>query len=104
VKRRRFPVGASPTRQPLQASRTVPIVFTQTQDPVGAGYVDSLARPGGNTTGFGIWHEREISGAAQRDRTAQRDLDDDPRQYPDAGASKPAVAALRLWKSKSPGG
>ena len=33
-------------------SRTVPIVFTQTQDPVGAGYVDSLARPGGNTTGF----------------------------------------------------
>ena len=36
----------------LQASRTVPIVFTQTTDPVGAGYVDSLARPGGNTTGF----------------------------------------------------
>ena len=36
----------------LQASRTVPIVFTQTQDPVGAGYVDSLAQPGGNTTGF----------------------------------------------------
>jgi putative tryptophan/tyrosine transport system substrate-binding protein len=36
----------------LQASRTIPIVFTQTQDPVGAGYVDSLARPGGNTTGF----------------------------------------------------
>jgi putative ABC transport system substrate-binding protein len=36
----------------LQASRTVPIVFTQTNDPVGAGYVDSLARPGGNATGF----------------------------------------------------
>jgi putative tryptophan/tyrosine transport system substrate-binding protein len=36
----------------LHASRTVPIVFTQTQDPVGAGYVDSLAQPGGNTTGF----------------------------------------------------
>ena len=36
----------------LRVSRTVPIVFTQTQDPVGAGYVDSLARPGGNTTGF----------------------------------------------------
>jgi ABC-type uncharacterized transport system substrate-binding protein len=35
-----------------QVSRTVPIVFTQTQDPVGAGYVDSLAQPGGNTTGF----------------------------------------------------
>jgi len=36
----------------LQASRTVPIVFTQTQDPVGAGYIDSLALPGGNATGF----------------------------------------------------
>ena len=36
----------------LQATRTVPIVFTQTADPVGAGYINSLARPGGNATGF----------------------------------------------------
>ena len=36
----------------LHATRTVPIVFTQTADPVGAGYVNSLARPGGNSTGF----------------------------------------------------
>jgi putative ABC transport system substrate-binding protein len=35
-----------------QATRTVPIVFVNTVDPVGAGLVDSLARPGGNTTGF----------------------------------------------------
>jgi putative tryptophan/tyrosine transport system substrate-binding protein len=36
----------------LQATRTVPIVFVQVVDPVGAGFVDSLARPGGNVTGF----------------------------------------------------
>jgi putative ABC transport system substrate-binding protein len=45
----------------LQATRTVPIVFTIVADPVGAGYVDSLARPGGNTTGFTIY-EYSISG------------------------------------------
>jgi putative ABC transport system substrate-binding protein len=36
----------------LQATRTIPIVFTQTPDPIGAGFVDNLARPGGNATGF----------------------------------------------------
>jgi putative ABC transport system substrate-binding protein len=36
----------------LQVSRTVPIVFAIVPDPVGAGFVDSLARPGGNATGF----------------------------------------------------
>jgi putative ABC transport system substrate-binding protein len=42
-----------PTMGPLQqATRTVPIVFVQVVDPVGAGYVESLARPGGNATGF----------------------------------------------------
>jgi putative ABC transport system substrate-binding protein len=35
-----------------RATRTVPIVFAQAPDPVGAGWVDSLARPGGNITGF----------------------------------------------------
>src|SRR5262249_41384721 len=39
----------------LQATTTVPIVFTQTPDPVGAGFVESLARPGGNATGFSIF-------------------------------------------------
>jgi putative ABC transport system substrate-binding protein len=46
----------------LQATRTVPIVFTTVADPVGAGYVDSLARPGGNATGFVIY---EYSTAAK---------------------------------------
>jgi len=36
----------------LQSTRTVPIVFTVVADPVGAGYVQSLAHPGGNATGF----------------------------------------------------
>ena len=36
----------------LEATRSVPIVFVIVPDPVGAGYVDSLARPGGNATGF----------------------------------------------------
>ena len=38
-----------------QATRTVPIVFTQVPDPVGAGFVGSLARPGGNVTGFALF-------------------------------------------------
>ena len=37
---------------PLLKARTVPVVFTNVVDPVGAGFVDSLARPGGNVTGF----------------------------------------------------
>ena len=48
-----IPATASPTVAALQAAtRTVPIVFAHAVDPVGAGFVDSLARPGGNTTGF----------------------------------------------------
>jgi putative tryptophan/tyrosine transport system substrate-binding protein len=38
-----------------QATRTTPIVFVQVSDPVGTGFVESLARPGGNTTGFTLF-------------------------------------------------
>ena len=47
-----WPSAASTVGPLLQATRTVPIVFAIVADPVGAGFVDSLARPGGNATGF----------------------------------------------------
>jgi putative ABC transport system substrate-binding protein len=45
----------------LQATRTVPIVFTNVADPVGAGFVKSLSKPGGNVTGF-MAAEYDLSG------------------------------------------
>jgi putative ABC transport system substrate-binding protein len=54
-------VGSATAGPLLQATRTVPIVFVQAPDPVGAGFVDSLARPGGNATGFTLF-EYGISG------------------------------------------
>ena len=45
----------------LQATRTIPIVFPVVSDPVGTGLVDSLARPGGNATGF-LTFEYSLSG------------------------------------------
>jgi putative tryptophan/tyrosine transport system substrate-binding protein len=45
----------------LQATHAVPIVFTLVVDPVGAGFVDSLSRPGGNATGF-LLFEYSLSG------------------------------------------
>jgi putative tryptophan/tyrosine transport system substrate-binding protein len=45
--------SGTPVLEPLlQATRTVSIVFVGVSDPVGAGFVDSLSRPGGNATGF----------------------------------------------------
>jgi putative ABC transport system substrate-binding protein len=44
--------GAAAVAPLLQATRSVPIVFVLVADPVGAGFVDSMARPGGNATGF----------------------------------------------------
>src|SRR5262249_7212596 len=44
--------GTSVVAPLKQATRTIPIVFVQVIDPVGSGFVESLARPGGNITGF----------------------------------------------------
>jgi putative tryptophan/tyrosine transport system substrate-binding protein len=43
-----------PTASMLQQTRTIPIVFVIVADPVGSGFVQNLARPGGNATGFTI--------------------------------------------------
>jgi putative ABC transport system substrate-binding protein len=69
-------LGTAAMAPMLQATRTIPIVFANVADPVGAGFVDSLARPGGNATGFlqfeyslaGKWPEllREIAPGVTR--------------------------------------
>ena len=56
-----FATGSASTGPLIQATRTIPIVFAQVPDPVGAGFVENLARPGGNATGF-VNFEYGISG------------------------------------------
>jgi putative ABC transport system substrate-binding protein len=53
--------GSPPTAHLVQATRTAPIVFTIVVDPLGSGYVNNLARPGGNVTGFMLF-EYSLSG------------------------------------------
>jgi putative ABC transport system substrate-binding protein len=47
--------GGTQIRPLQQLTSSIPIVFVQTSDPVGAGFVASLSRPGGNTTGFAVF-------------------------------------------------
>ena len=54
-----------------QVTSTIPIVFVQVTDPVGAGFVDSLARPGRNATGFTVF-DYDIGGTSQTTRSPRR--------------------------------
>ena len=53
--------GAAPLVSVLRATRSAPIIFCSVTDPVGSGFVESLARPGGNATGF-IQFEYTLTG------------------------------------------
>jgi putative ABC transport system substrate-binding protein len=53
--------GSSTVGPVLEATRTIPVVFPTAVDPVGAGFVDSLAHPGGNATGF-LLYEYSLGG------------------------------------------
>jgi ABC-type uncharacterized transport system substrate-binding protein len=50
-----FTSGSAALEPLLRATRTVPVVFALVPDPVGGGFVESLARPGGNSTGYSPW-------------------------------------------------
>jgi putative ABC transport system substrate-binding protein len=56
-----FSIGSVPTSSLQQATRTIPIVFMNVTDPVGAGVVESMAHPGGNMTGLSNF-EYSLSG------------------------------------------
>ena len=94
--------GASTVGPLLQATRTVPIVFPVVADPVGAGFVDSLARPGGNATGFiefeysmgGKWLEllKQIAPGVTRVAVLR-----DPANPPGPASS----ASSRPWRRRS---
>jgi putative tryptophan/tyrosine transport system substrate-binding protein len=88
----------------LQATRTVPIVFPVVNDPVGAGYVDSLARPGGNATGFmifeysasGKWLELLKEIAPDVTRAAVLRDPANPSQTAQFGAIQAVAPSLRM--------
>ena len=97
--------AADATLPPLmQLTRTVPIVFAVAFDPVGAGYVESLARPGGNVTGFmnveyggtGKWLEllKEVAPAVTRVAVLRDPAN--PYQIAQFGAMQAVGPSLRL--------
>jgi hypothetical protein len=82
----------------LQATRTVPIVFMSVIDPVGAGFVASLARPGGNATGF-MAYEYSMGGKwleLLKENRARRECFGIRPSPPGLGSS----ALSRLWRHR----
>jgi len=85
-----------------KATRTLPIVFVGVSDPVGAGIVDSLARPGGNTTGFmefeyslsGKWLEVLKQLAPRLTRAAVLRAANNPAGIAQFGAIRAAASSL----------
>jgi putative tryptophan/tyrosine transport system substrate-binding protein len=88
----------------LQATRTVPIVFPVANDPVAAGYVESLARPGGNATGFMVsessigakWLELLKEIAPNLTRVAVLRDATNPSQTAQFGAMQAVAPSLRV--------
>jgi ABC transporter substrate binding protein len=102
--------GASTVGPLLQVTRTLPIVFAIVADPVGAGFVDSLARPGGNATGF-MSYEYGIGGksAYRADRQGHRSPSLCPSLAPASLVELPSVRMRRVhgglaWVTKHPTG
>jgi putative tryptophan/tyrosine transport system substrate-binding protein len=88
----------------LEATRTVPIVFPLAGDPVGAGFVDNLARPGGNATGFmlaeygmsGKWLELLKEIAPNLTRVAVLRDPASPSQTAQFGAIRAVAPSVRI--------
>jgi putative tryptophan/tyrosine transport system substrate-binding protein len=90
----------------LQAAPTTPIVFTQVIDPLGSGFVESMARPGGNVTGFtqfeyslaGKWLESEPA----RVHRAHRRRRGRVAELADPGPAQEGAKATKEMKQKEP--
>jgi len=91
----------------MQATRTIPIVFVAVSDPIGSGFVASMARPGGNITGFTVLHASIAGKYLQMlkemvPQLARVAIMYNPNSVPDAGKffSRPFIASatkLKVW-------